>query len=115
VTLTPSNAGVAWHLVRYSNGDKRIDPRNVVTIIDIVGRRSPFSPAEYVALGYYAAKNGLDNDAFRYFVTATDLSPPNSNLPMALVADLRNENEPEFAARLLALIESRHTTGRAAE
>ena len=112
--MTRSNAAVAWHLVRYSNGDKRIDPRNVVATIDIVGKRSRFRPEEYVAFGYYAIKNGLDEDAFRYFVKATDISPPNSTLPLALVADLRQEGQPEFAARLLALLESTRTRERRA-
>ena len=101
VTLTPSNVGVAWHLVRYSNGDKRIDPRNVVAIIDIIGKRSDFRPEEYAAFGYYAAKNGLDDDAFRYFVHAVEISPPNSTLPEALIADLRREGYPAWAERLV--------------
>lgn len=114
VTMTRSNADVAWHLVRYSNGDWRIDRRNVIHIIDIVGERSRFRPEEYVAFGYYAAKNGLDDDAFRYFVKATEISPPNSTLPMALVADLRKEGQPEFAARLLALLEEETASGQRA-
>ncbi|WP_051176324.1 hypothetical protein [Luteimonas mephitis] len=114
VTMTRSNADVAWHLVRYSNGDKRIDPRNVIHVVDIVGARSGFRPEEYVAFGYYAAKNGLDEDAFRYFVKAAETSPRNSTLPMALVADLRKEGQPEFAARLLALLEQEHARGQRA-
>jgi hypothetical protein len=37
VTMSPSNVGVALYLAGYSNHDDRIDPRNVVRIIDIVG------------------------------------------------------------------------------
>ncbi len=100
VTLTPSNIGVAWHLVRYSNADRRINPRNVLAIIDIVGGRQQFRPEEYVAFGYYAHKNRLPEDAFRYFVQALRTSPPGSGMRGALIADLRRENLTEFADRL---------------
>lgn len=107
-TMTPSNVGVAWHLVRYSNGDGRVGARNVLTVVDIIGRRAGFRPEEYVAFGYYAIKKHLDVEAFRYFQDAVRTSPPTSSLPMALVADLREEGQPEFAARLLAWMEAGH-------
>lgn len=108
VTLTPSNVGVAWHLVRYSNGDKRVDPRNVITIIDIIDKRSGFKPEEYAAFGYYAAKNGLEEDALRLFATAIEKSPPTSQLPQALLVDLQREGYPQWAAQLAPLARAHH-------
>lgn len=104
VTLTPSNVGVAWHLVRYSNGDKRIAPRNVIAIIDIISKRSDFRPEEYAAFGYYAAKNGLGDDALRFFALAIETSPPASQLPQALLIDLQREGYPRWAAQLTPLV-----------
>lgn len=105
VTMTPSNVGVVWHLVRYSNGDRRIDPRNVLAIIDIVNQRSHFRPEELVAFGYYANKNQLHVDALRYFTDAVRNSPPGSQLPAALLADLRREGLPLIAERLQTMLE----------
>lgn len=109
-TMTPSNAGVAWHLVRYSNGDPRVDARNVLAVVDIVGNRASFRPEEYVAFGYYAIKKNLDDEAFRYFQRAVRASPPGSTLPLALVADLRQEGQPGLASRVLAWIESEYAS-----
>ena len=103
VTMTASNAGVAWYLVRYSNGDNRIDPRNVIPIIDIVGRRAGFRPEEYAGFGYYAMKKELNSDAYRYFAEAVRASPPPSQLPSALIADLKAEGNEDMAGRVQAL------------
>jgi protein O-mannosyl-transferase len=105
-TMTASNAGVAWYLVRYSNGDARVDARNVIPVIDIVGARAGFRPEEYAGFGYYAAKKGLDAEAYRYFAKAIENSPPRSTLPAALVADLHAEGHVEWARRLEAFARS---------
>ena len=107
VTMTASNAGVAWYLVRYSNGDRRVDPRKVIPIIDIVGQRAGFRPEEYAGFGYYAAKNGLQADAYRYFTQAVQASPPGSGFPAALVADLKAEGYAQWAQRLEAFARDR--------
>ena len=104
VTPTPSNVGVAWHLARYSNGDKRIDPRNVIAIVDIIGKRSGFRPEEYAAFGYYAAKNGLDDEALRLYALAIEQSPRGSRLPRALLVDLQREGHSQWAAQLAPLV-----------
>ena len=106
-TMTASNAGVAWYLVRYSNGDRRVAARNVIPIIDIVGQRAGFRPEEYVGFGYYAAKNGLQADAYRYFTQAVQASPPGSGFPAALVADLKAEGYAQWAQRLEAFARDR--------
>lgn len=106
VAMTASNAGVAWYLVRYSNGDPRIDAREVIPVVDIVGARAGFRPEEYAGFGYYATKKGRDADAYRYFARAIDASPLGSNLPTALVADLRTEGHEPWAGRLEALARS---------
>ena len=106
-TMTASNAAVAWYLVRYSNGDARIDARNVIPVIDIVGQRAGFRPEEYAGFGYYAAKKGLDADAYRFFAKAIETSPPRSTLPAALVQDLRAEGHAEWAGRLESFARSR--------
>lgn len=107
-TLSPSNVGIAWHLIRYSSGDPRIDPRNVLTALDIISNRTKFRPEEYAAFGYYAIKNKLDDDAFRYLARAVQYSPPGSGLPAALVDDLRREGLILFASRIQALIDNKN-------
>lgn len=102
-TMTPSDIGMAWYLVRYSNHDARIDARNVVSIIDIVGRRNGYRPHEYAGFGYYAAKKGLDADAYRYFTQAVMASPPGGALPAALIADLKAEGRVGWADKLETL------------
>lgn len=101
-TMTPSNVDVAWYLVRYSNGDARMDARNVLVVLDIVGERVGFRPEEYIAFGYYAIKKHLEDDAFRLFVKALQTAPPSSNLPIALIADLQSEQQPIMAERVRA-------------
>lgn len=98
--MTPSNIGVAWYLVRYSNGDRRIDAQNVIPIIDIVGMRVGFQPPEYAAFGYYAARNKQDADAYRYFTQAVNVSPKGSPFPVLLVADLKTEGHAGWAHEL---------------
>lgn len=104
VTMSPSNIGIAWHLIRYSSGDPRIDPSNVLTVLDIISSRTKFRPEEYAAFGFYAIKNNLDDDALRYFVRAVQYSPPGSELPAALVDDLRREGLIFFAERIQTVI-----------
>lgn len=106
--MSPSNIGVAWHLVRYSNGDSRIDTRNVIAITDIVSERAGFRPTEHAALGYYALKNRQDAAAYRYFAQAILESPPRSALPAALISDLKAEGHADLADRLDALEKTPH-------
>lgn len=100
VTMSASNTDVVWHFVRYSHRDPRIDPRNVIRIIDIVDRRSGFTPTQYAVLGYYAAQRNLDADALRYFLRAVSTSSPNSNFYAVLVADMKTEGYMELAGKV---------------
>jgi hypothetical protein len=107
VTMSPSNIGIIWHIIRYSSGDPRIDPSNVLTTLDIIANRAEFRPEEYAAFGYYALKNQLDDDALRYFIRAVQYSPTGSGLPAALVADLRREGLIFFAERIQAVMDNK--------
>lgn len=104
VTMTVSNTDVVWHFMRYSNRDHRIDPRNVVRLADIVSRRVDFRPMDYVTLGYYATKNRLAPAATRYFERAVRASPPGSQLPIALIADLKAEGNADLARKMELLL-----------
>jgi len=91
VTMSASNTDVAWHFVRYSNRDSRVDPRNVIHLLDILDKRAGFRPEEYAVFGYYAAKHTLDAAALRYFKRAVQVAPDRSNFPEILIADMRSE------------------------
>lgn len=105
VTMSTSNTDVVWHLVRYSNRDPRVNPRNVTHIVDIVDSRTEFRPMDYAALGYYAAKNKLDEHAFRYFMKAAE-AVKNRNFPAMLVADLRSEGYTALADEVEASVQT---------
>ncbi|MEG2942574.1 MAG: hypothetical protein RR969_13505, partial [Thermomonas sp.] len=79
---------------------------------DIVGQRAGFRPEEYAGFGYYAAKKGLERDAYRYFTKAITSSPPRSTLPAALVADLKTEGHAEWARRLEVVARAHADSGR---
>lgn len=110
ITMSVSNTDVAWHFVRYSNRDPRIDPRNVIRLLDIVGKRAGFRPEEYAAFGYYAAQNKRDADAFRYFMRAARTASPRSNFPAVLVADMRREGYVELASQVEAALRASRTS-----
>lgn len=111
IVLTPSDIGIAWYLIRYSNGDARVAPRNVLRIVSTIGSRAPFRPEEYVAFGYYAAKHQLPADALQLFVKAVHTSSPASHFGEAVIADLQSEGYPNWAAQLLPIVQQhRHHT-----
>ena len=48
-------------------------------------------------------KKELNSDAYRYFAEAVRASPPPSQLPSALIADLKAEGNEDMAGRVQAL------------
>lgn len=107
VTMTAENASRIWVLMDQVRKGSALDPEQVISAIETFHRRASFKPIESAAAGYFVFGHGRQPlMAYPYFEHAVSTTRDPA-FARSLIADMRKEGHPDWAARLQA-VERQH-------